>query len=53
MNSSCLNPLNVSQVEWELRVKLAQCYHLIDFLAGQRPFLIIFQYAYQEMNTII
>jgi ribulose-5-phosphate 4-epimerase/fuculose-1-phosphate aldolase len=31
MNSSCLNPLNVSQVEWELRVKLAQCYHLIDF----------------------
>ncbi len=30
MNSS-VNVLNVSAEEWELRVKLAHCYHLIDF----------------------
>lgn len=30
MNSR-LNPLNVSQAEWELRIKLTQCYHLVDF----------------------
>lgn len=30
MNST-VNVLNVSQEEWELRVKLAHCYHLIDF----------------------
>ena len=30
MNSS-LNPINVTQAEWELRVNLAQCYHLVDY----------------------
>lgn len=30
MNST-VNPLNVSDTEWQLRVKLAHCYHLIDF----------------------
>ncbi|ANF83393.1 class II aldolase (plasmid) [Acinetobacter sp. NCu2D-2] len=30
MNSP-VNPLNVSETEWQLRVKLAHCYHLIDF----------------------
>lgn len=30
MNST-VNALNVSKEEWELRVKLAHCYHLIDY----------------------
>lgn len=30
MNST-VNPLNVSETEWELRKKLADCYHLVDF----------------------
>ncbi|QIC65137.1 class II aldolase/adducin family protein [Acinetobacter schindleri] len=30
MNST-VNPLNVLDTEWQLRVKLAHCYHLIDF----------------------
>ena len=31
MNTAFQNPLNVSAEEWELRVKLANCYHLIDY----------------------
>ena len=31
MNTALKNPLNVSAEEWEIRVKLAHCYHLIDF----------------------
>lgn len=32
MNSALhQNPLNVSAEEWELRVKLAHCYHLVDY----------------------
>ena len=31
MNSAVQNPLNVSAEEWELRVKLAHCYHLVDY----------------------
>lgn len=31
MNLAIQNPLNVSAEEWSLRVKLAHCYHLIDF----------------------
>ncbi|WP_180128674.1 MULTISPECIES: class II aldolase/adducin family protein [unclassified Acinetobacter] len=31
MNNNFQKPMDVSQEEWDLRVKLAQCYHLIDF----------------------
>ncbi|MCW8692476.1 class II aldolase/adducin family protein [Acinetobacter baumannii] len=31
MNTAFQNPLNVSAEEWELRVKLANCYHLVDY----------------------
>lgn len=31
MNSAVHPPANMSQHEWALRVKLAQCYHLVDY----------------------